>query len=543
MAAEWLDRLSVLRSMALVLLLAPTLSAAQTQTERFDIDRFEIVGNTLLGDDEIEAALSPYTGDQRELADMQGAMEALRERYRSAGYSVVWVVAPEQDLDRGVVTLRVIEAQIGEVTIAGNQYFDEENIRAALPALTEGVPPRTADISANVLLSNENPTRQVDVVLRPGEIGGLVDATVDVMDVDPFKMFLTLDNTGNPQTGDFRIGFGAQHANLFNRDHVGTLTYVTSPEEPDRVSLYSGSYRLPLYSLGDSIDFIAAFSDVSTGTTQTVAGPLTFTGRGAVYSLRYNQLLRRRGEYSHRIVYGMDYRAFNNACALGDFGAAGCGPTAVDVTIRPITLAYSGKWERPGNISDFYVALSRNWPGIGNGNASDFDAARPSPTGGIGAPADYTIVRFGISTVHAFQSNWQLRLALNAQYTPDALIFGEKFGIAGSSAVRGFREREIVRDAGAVANIEFYTPSLAGRLIPGEGNLRALFFFDIAEAVDQPLAGEARRRVSISSIGAGLRWNIQRTLNLNFDLARVVSGGGVLQAGDLHGHISIYYGF
>ncbi len=535
---------SMIRCMglAVALLLTSALSFAQTQTERFDIDRFEIEGNTLLKPDEIEAVLKPFTGKHREYGDLQRAIEALRQRYRTGGFSVVWVVAPEQDLDRGVVTLRVIEGRIGKVAIEGNRFFDDSNIRSSLPALREEVSPRAKDISANVQLANENPAKQVDVVLRPGEKQG-VDATVDVIEVRPLKAFLTFDNTGNPQTGDFRLGAGVQHANLFNRDHVGTFNYVTSPGKWDQVSLYSGSYRLPLYSWGDSMDFIIGYSDVSAGTTQTVAGPLTFSGQGAVYAWRYNQLLERRGEYSHRIVYGLDYRAYENQCALGDFGAEGCGPAAVDVTVRPISLAYSGNWAKPGRISDFYVALSHNIPGGANGQESDFNAARPSPNGGDGASSRYTILRFGASVVNAFESNWQVRAAFNAQYTSDALVSAEQFGIAGATAVRGFLEREIVRDTGCFANLELYSPNLMGTLVPGKGNLRGLLFFDIARAANNPLAGEDRQEVSIASIGAGFRWNIQRNFNMRFDLARVMDEGGSKKAGDFHGHISVYFGF
>jgi hemolysin activation/secretion protein len=529
--------------LVVALLLISALSFAQTQTERFDIDRFKIEGNTLLKPDEIEAVLKPFTGKHREYGDVQRAIEALRQRYRTRGFSVVWVVAPEQDLDRGIVTLRVIEARIGKVTIKGNRFFDDSNIRSSLPALREEVSPRAGDISANVQLANENPAKQVDVVLRPGEKPGVVDATADVIDVRPLKAFLTFDNTGNPQTGDFRLGVGVQHANLFNRDHIGTFNYVTSPGKWDQVSLYSASYRLPLYSWGDSMDFIIAYSDVSAGTAQTVAGPLTFSGKGTVYGLRYNQLLERRGEYSHRIVYGLDYRAYKNDCALGNFGADACGPAAVDVTVRPVSLAYSGNWAKPGRISDFYVALSHNIPGAANGQESDFNAARPSPNGGDGASSRYKILRFGASMVNAFESNWQVRAAFNAQYTSDSLVSGEQFGIAGATAVRGFLEREIVRDTGVFANIELYSPNLAGKLVPGEGNLRGLLFYDIARAANNPLDGEAKQHASISSIGAGIRWNIQRNFNMRFDLARVMDGGGSKEAGDLRGHISVYLGF
>ncbi|MDO8789527.1 MAG: ShlB/FhaC/HecB family hemolysin secretion/activation protein [Sulfuritalea sp.] len=531
------------KSLVAALLAVSTNSIAETQPERFDIDRFQIEGGTLLDADEMEAAVRPFTGKAREYADVQRAIEALRQRYGAAGASVVWVVAPEQDLDRGIVRLRVIEGRIGTITIVGNRHFDGGNIRASLPALREDVLPRAADISANSQLGNENPAKQVDVVLRPGGKPGVVDAVVDVIDVDPFKAYMTFDNTGNRQTGDFRVGVGIQHANLFNRDHVGTFSYVTSPGKENQVGLYSGSYRLPLYSLGDSMDFIAAYSDVSAGTTQTVAGPLAFSGKGTVYGLRYNQLLPRRGEYAQRIVYGLDYRAYKNSCSLGVFGAAGCGAAAVDVTVRPVSLAYSGNWTKPGRITDLYVALSRNIPGAANGSESDFNAARPGSTAGTGASSRYTILRFGASVVNAFDNNWQVRAALSAQYTPDALVSGEQFGVAGATAVRGFPERDVARDTGYFANLELYSPNLGGTLVPGDGNLRGLLFYDVAMAANNPLAGELRQKSSIASVGAGLRWNIQRNFNARFDVARVIDAGGSQKAGDLRGHVAIYFGF
>jgi len=214
----------------------------------------------------------------------------------------------------------------------------------------------------------------------------------------------------------------------------------------------------------------------------------------------------------------------------------------VDITVRPISLTYSGNWARPGRISDFYVALSHNIPGAVNGKESNFNAARPSPNGGNGAPSRYNILRLGASMVNAFDSNWQVRLALSAQYTPDALVFGEQFGIAGETAVRGFLEREIARDTGYFAKLELYSPNLMGKLIPGEGSLRGLLFYDVARAANNPLAGEDRQQTSIASIGAGFRWNIQRNFNLRFDLGRVIDAGGRKKSGDLRGHISIYVG-
>jgi hemolysin activation/secretion protein len=339
-----------------------------------------------------------------------------------------------------------------------------------------------------------------------------------------------------------RVGVGIQHANLFNHDDVGTLNYVTSPGKAQQVSLVSGSYRMPMYSAGDAIDVIVARSDVSTGSVQTVAGPLSLSGKGTFYGLRYNQLLQRHGEYTHRIVYGLDYRIQENDCALVDFGGAPCTSAATDIATRPISLTYSGNWAKPGWISEFSVSLTRNLPGVAHGHDSDFQAARPSPSGGEGAHSRYTVVRAGASMVKAFDSNWQVRGAVNAQYTPDALVASEQLSITGANAVRGFLEREVIRDTGYYANLEFYSPNLSGKGAFAAHNLRGLLFFDFARAANNPLPGEAKQPVSIAAIGAGFRWTVERDFNLRFDLARVLDDGETGKLAHIRGHISAYFG-
>lgn len=526
--------------MALFMLPAPAL--AEEAAPRFAIKEFVVSGNTLLDSAEITAVLAPFIGKDRDAADLQRATEAIRERYNAAGFAIAGVITSEIDFNRGMVSLQIVEARLGELNIQDNPDFDRDNIRASLPALSPGTTPTIADISANVQLANQNPAKQVDVTLRRGAKAGVIDADVEVIAVRPVKFFVTLDNTGSTPTGDYRLGVGVQHANLFNRDHVGTLSYVTSPEKPEQVRLYSASYRLPLYRLGDSIDLIAADSDVSAGTTQTVAGPLSFSGKGTVYGLRYNQLLARRGDYSHRLVYGLDYRAYRNDCSLGSFGAAGCGPGSEDVTTRPYSLTYSGSLNQPRQISSLYFGVARNWPGSSHGDESSFNAVRPSPSGVGGASSHYSVLRAGASSVTAFAGNWQLYAGVNGQYTSDPLISGEQFGITGATTVRGFREREIVRDTGYAATFELYSPMLSAALPPGSGNLRGVLFYDHAEAVNQTLPGESRQAVAISSAGAGVRWTLNRSVNLRADLARVINPGGSRSGGDYHGHISLYFG-
>lgn len=510
---------------------------------RFDILRYEVEGNTLFKPEQVQALVTPFTGKDRDFGDIQRAVEALEQAYRTAGYSAVQVLLPEQELERGVVTLKVIEARIGKINVAGNQYFDSDNIRRSLPTLREGISPNTRAISAAVVAANDNPAKKLNVTLQSGEEEGKVNAKVDVTDENPRKFFLTFDNTGNSQTGSYRLGLGFQHANIANRDHAVTLQYITSPEKLDKVSIYSVAYRMPVYAFGDSMDFFAAYSDVDAGTTSTPAGPLQFTGKGKILGARYNWILPRQGGFEQRLIFALDYRAYENSCSIG--GAAVCGTGGADVTVHPFGVTYSGQLNREKSQTAFSAGVSRNFAGGQNGGSGDFQAARPL------AKPDYTVLRLNLNhmTVHA--KDWQSRIAVSAQHSPDALVPGEQFGLVGSSAVRGFLEREIANDTGYFANLELYSPDfgsqlagkLGGKFASVNVNARVLVFYDVGQVSrNHVLPGEVEG-ASASSIGAGLRLNVGKDIALRVDAAQVLAQGTTTRGNSVRVHAGLVLSF
>ena len=374
-------------------------------------------------------------------------------------------------------------------------------------------------------------------MLKPSGQPNQVDAVIEVEDQKPWRAFLTADNTGTPSTGDYRVGVGFQHNNLFNRDQTLTAQYITSPTEPDQVSIYSIGYRIPIYSLGDSIDIIAGYSDVDAGTTQTQAGPLAFTGQGDVVLARYNLLLARRGEYEHRFVFGLDYRLYQNACEFQTIGSAGCGSAGADYAVHPLSVAYTGTLTRTRFQTSFYGAVVQNIPGGSNGSQADLQAARPGTVG------NYTIGRGGFSLAYAFWRDFQARLRADGQYTDEPLVPGEQFGIGGWNSVRGFYECEFAGDYGYSGSVELYTPNIMPRLRADWGELRLLAFYDIGEVqLNDPQPGQTER-VQISSAGVGLRFAIKKNFALRADAAYIIDGGGVEDDGQVRGNVGLVLSF
>lgn len=487
---------------------------------RFDISRFIVEGNTLLPADTVESIVSGFSGKQRDFGDMQRALEALENAYRARGYSAVQVFLPEQAVETGEVLLRVIEARIRKLEISGNKFFSEANVRASLPALAEGRTPNANQVAKNLRIVNESPAKQTNVTLRAGEREGDVDAQVELVEENPKKWFLTLDNTGTGATGYDRVGVGFQNANLFDRDHAITLQFVTSVEEPKQVGIYSIGYHAPLYAYGASMDVFAGYSDVDAGTTQTPTGSLKFSGRGGVVGARYNQHLERIANYDHKLIYGLDHRMYRNTCVLGEFGADGCGPAGATYSLTPISLTYAGTWRQEAGQLGLHATAVANLPGGTRGDTEAIGRAR------FGAKASYQIYRAGANWARSMEGDWQARARLEVQYTADMLVPPEQFGIGGQQSVRGFLERELADDRGHNASFELYTPELASRLKWDVWNLRLLAFYDMARTSRvNPLPGETVYN-GIASGGIGLRLARQQSFSLRFDLAQILDPGG-----------------
>jgi hemolysin activation/secretion protein len=557
---------------AATVLAAGPVSNVVAQDAGFDIVRFQVEGNSLLPAQRVQELVAPFVGKRRIYGDVQKALEALESDYRRLGYGTVQVYVPEQELTSGVVRLQVSEGVVGKVTITGNKYFNSENVRAGLPQLQEGKAPNMRQLSENVQLSNENPAKQVEVTLGTSEEEGKVDVRVEVKEEDPERYYITLDNTGTKASGKHRLGFSYQNSNIGNSDQVLTLAYTTAVDPPGgmkifgnrvipsqdgtgvKVDIFSVGYRLPLYSIGDSIDFIYGNSSTDTpASSPTLGGGLGINGKGEVFGFRYNHIFPRSGEFTSKLVLGLDYKYMNSRCSVaGNPTVFGLVPGCTPYTLRPVSATYSGQWQKPGESIDFNFGLSHNLFPVGSEYV--FSPAAPAAGGtdrysqasGYRTKDEFTAVRFGGSYAAAVNGEWLVRVAASGQYAQNALPAGERLGVAGSNAVRGFLERAVVVDRGYFANFEVYSPDIAAKL-GLTGNLKWLAFVDSARGFT--LNPSLNERVNIASAGVGLRYNLKKDVSIRLDVARVMDGywpngaPNVALDGDIRGHFAFAFGF
>lgn len=345
----------------------------------------------------------------------------------------------------------------------------------------------------------------------------------------------TLDNSGTVDTGRFRTGIAMQHSNMFNRDHVLNLQYVTSPENPNKVTIFGGGYRIPLYGNYSSLEFFAGYSDVSSGTLQ---GLFNVSGSGTIMGARYNFYLPKFAEYEHKLALGLDYRAYktNVTTLTGQ-------PLVPDVTVMPASIAYNGLWRMNSSEFGYYLSYSANIPGMNDGGDNDFKFPKAGILNPVrvDATANYHIWRWGANYSHQLPGEWQFRGVINGQYSNDALIPGEQFGFGGPDSVRGFNIREVSNDKGYAASVELYTPDLGTKFGWKDTKMRLLGFFDSGTTGRNSIQPGESPGQSGSSFGIGMRMTYGKHLNVRLDFAQVLDPAGNQSKGDqmLQGSIAI----
>lgn len=522
--------------------------ATSPQSQSFSVKTIKIQGNTLLPESELMALVAHLVGDERTLHDLRQAATTVQQAYREAGYGGVVAFVPEQKLQNGDVIIQVVEGKIDKVHISGNKRYDEANIFRSLPYLRQEETPVIKNIDRNIQMANENPAKKLRVALVAGAKPGAIDADVKVTEERPLRLLFGADSAGTPGTGNFRTNVGIQHANLWNRDHIGTFQFQTSPTEPSRAQIYSVGYRVPFYNQSAAVDAFYAHSNVESVTsvapvTVGPTGPFGFTGKGDIAGFRAHRYLTRLGEYDHRVTFGWDWRFFNNTCAFGaTTGSAACGGIAADVTIAPLSLGYTGQKEGPKFSWGITTNISGN---VGGSSEAAFNVVRPE------AEKHYAVWRFfGFANLN-LPAGFGLATRVLAQYSPHALVPGEQFGIGGGGSamggfisVRGYREREVVGDFGTSFNIEGLGPDFA-KLVNSESlSLRPLGFFDFGWAGNnhqRPCDVEGSLSCEIAGVGGGIRFAIGRKFSGRLDFGHALMDGNLKAAGTSRGHLAINF--
>jgi hemolysin activation/secretion protein len=502
------------------------LSQAGAAATPFRIAGFELTGDIPLAQEETTRLLAPFLGPKATLSTLQQASAALEAALKTQGYTLHRVSLPAQELG-GRVKLVVVKFVIGKVSVEGHAKFSDAQVRASLPELQEGATPNFRVMAVQTALANENPARQVQVVIKESAEPDKIDARVLVQEGPLWNAALSLANTGSDATGNDRLSLVLGHSNVFGLDHQVAGAYTSSVERSDQVQQVGLNYRIPLYRQGAMLGMSYTESSVVGH-----FGSFNSTGSGTTLGLNYSLYRPPQGGSRSYWTGSLDDKVFH-AAKINGAVVAGLS----DRGSRPLTLGYTRRVESDARNWSYSAELAFNLAGSSGNNLAAYQSEDQRIR-----TVNWSVLHLGLDYLAPLPGGWLWRAKGQAQYSGDALIVGEQFGLGGAASVRGTGERVLAGDSGVLASLELSGPEL----LPG---LRLMGFVDGGWLGNNHAAASSAGKLAndqLSSAGLGLQLH-SRHATLLAQWGHVVGGasqpvGGnpaLPKAGDEKLHLSL----
>ena len=456
---------------------------------RVRVARFRIVGNTVFSEDELRALIVGYEGREIGNEELEEARAILTRHYISRGYINSGAVIPDQQVRDGLITLRIIEGRLIDITVGGENRFHPDFVRGRLlPPKDE--PLNVTRLQEQVQLLLQNPQiERVNAELSPGLRPGEAVLGVDLKEAPWREIGYTLANNRSPSIGGVRHELRAALRNLSGRG--------------EEFSLIAGTT--------EGLDDLALMLAVPVSTRDTAVWVRYERNKSTVIEAPFDVLDIEA--HSDSLEIGVRHpllRTLSRELAL----SASLFRRDSESFLLGIPFSFSPE------VTDgrSKVAALRVAADLLDRSMEQVSAGRLTATQGIDAfgsthPSFFVLLAQAQRVQRIAQGHGQLVARLDLQAAFNALPPSEKFSLGGADSVRGYREDLLVRDSGWNASLEYRhrlwrVPIALFGDSAEDGWISAVPFIDAGQAKDRE--GTTPEPHTLSSIGIGVRWDIGR---------------------------------
>ena len=497
---------------------------AENPPPTFNVFEFKVDGNTVLPVGKIEESIYPFLGEMKTIDDVEKARTALEKTYQDAGYLTVSVSIPQQDVDEGVVTLKVTEGTVERLRIKDAKYTSLAEVKSRVTEFSEGKVPHFPTAQAQLGTVNRGQNRQVTPVLRPGKSPGKVEVDLKVQDQLPLHGNLELNDRYAPNTTETRLNGGLRYENLWQKDHSIGLSFQVSPQDLNEVRVLSSTYLIPRLNG----DYFAAYGVISDSDIAAV-GDVNVIGRGYILGARYIHPLPLLENYYHSATVGVDYKDFDESVNL-----SGIPGFDSPITYTAFMLGYDGTYQTKTYQTQLNIAANFSVRGLYN-NEQEFDNRR------LGAKPNYVYLKTDVKHTQKLPNDWALQARLSTQLASGPLIGIEQFTIGGVDSVRGYLEAQALGDYGYFASLELRTPPMKKYFNEYIKDMYSFLFIDAGRAsIYEPLPNQDNSK-ELYSVGLGLKLKGAKGVFTNLDYAHALKASGDIDKGDDRLHFRVGY--
>ena len=479
---------------------------------------FQVTGNTIFTSEELLALVKPWVGKPAGTDQLLDAAEAIKNRYKDAGFFLTQVFVPAQEVPDGVVTLRVLEARIGET-------HAEVNTQRVAPAIVDGymrlLPKGAAVTEQNVerplLLLNDLPGLKVSSVLRPGAETGEADLLVKVNDEGKtFGGDAYVDNAGNESTGYARVGADLVANGLLGQGESWTLGGLAT--EHNGVDIVRGGVTAPVGPYGTKATF--ALTYLHYNVLKLTA--LDADGYAAVASLNVQHPVIRSRNFNLFAVGGGDVKQLDDRTQ----GGSNHNKRRLYLGHLGVTGDFRDEYFG-GSLNSFTLTLSAGDNRIGN----ESHALENDQKAGFGHKTNGTFEHLDgdYQRLQAITETTSVLVSMRGQLAFQNLDSSEKSSLGGPHGVRAFAVGDGVGDDVFLGTVELRQRVPAWTLLNAPFVLSAFVDGGRYKNWHDPISGSDTDNVhTLGGYGVGLNLTSRDDFQFRLDIARRINKGKFL---------------
>ena len=488
------------------------------------VQKIQVVGSTILSQDEINALIKPFEGRSATLEQLRQIADKITEIYLNRGYITSRAVLPPQTITAGVIQIQVLEGKLGPIEVEGNKRVHKSYIRSRI-RLGARIPLSTRSLEDQLRLLRVDPLfNNVEASLKAGDNEGESILIVRVTEANPFQSSFSIDNYSPPSVGSERLGVSLRHRNITGNGDELAAAYYRSLGDSD---VFDFSYRVPLNAMNGTLQLRAAPNRNSI--VQAPFDTFDISGKSNLFELSYRQPLRRTPIEEFALSAGLTYQRGSTFLA-GEPFPFGIGPDSKGITTTTaiklgqdyIRRDPQGAW---AVRSQFTIGTSL------------FDATKNEGS----VPDGQFLSWLGqVQRVQRLNDKNLLILQSDLQLSANSLLPSQQFVIGGGQSLRGYRQNARSGDNGFRVSIE--NRITLQRDASGNPKLQLAPFLDagtVWNTSNNP--NKLTNQRFLSGLGLGVMWEPIRQVNLRVDyafpLVRISDKGDNLQDNGIYFNI------
>jgi hemolysin activation/secretion protein len=455
---------------------------------------FKLIGNTLLSTEQLRIDLAPFTDRVMTLSQLKQAADAVTTSYREAGWAVR-AFLPQQEIKDGIVTIQVVEAIFGGVSLHGEEPRRVEAtrlLRMAQDQLDTGKPLNTHRLDRVLLLLDDLPGVSITGHLMQGQREGETDLVLMAADDKLLSGNGSVDNQGSLRTG---------------ADRLSVNLSVNSPTGMGDALLINGmkaqgmNYQRWAYTLPAGTDGWRWGVHQSNLTYRVISdefASLNPYGTATTMGLDLSYPLLRSLMQNINLALSYDDKWFDN--------------TSNSVTSSYGIKAYNATlgWQQMDG-----------WHGGGTSNAS-LGLTNGQKTN----EAAFTKINISLGRVQNISTNLTLHASASAQVSTANLDSSEKFYLGGASNVRAYPTGEAGGSMGHSLSAELrqrFDNNLTLAVFYDQGRVRA----NVNNNINPPANPAAWH---LQGAGLSLGWQNKNGVDIKASLAQRIGSNPAAQA-------------